>query len=79
MRDDQSRRSLDIPVGDRYIVVGNPFRRVMKLLRDLLQIFRRKPEPPGYPYADKLAPIRRGPKGRSSAAVADLDDEPPRR
>ncbi|HEX9120317.1 MAG TPA: hypothetical protein VF840_07240 [Terriglobales bacterium] len=53
--------------------------KLKRLLRELLNRLRRKPEPPGYPYADKLAPVRRGPKGRSGAAVADLDDEPPRR
>jgi hypothetical protein len=53
--------------------------KLKQVLRDLLARLRRKPEPPGYPYADVLAPVRRGPKGRSGAAVADLDEEPPRR
>ena len=40
---------------------------------------RRKPEgaePPQDPYANRLAPVRRGPKGRSgAAAVAEPDEE----
>lgn len=30
----------------------------------------RKPEAPGDPYAYSMAPVRRGPKGRSGAAAA---------
>ena len=46
--------------------------------------FRGKAEPPADPYADKFAPVRRGPKGRSGAAVAEPEEEinsffPPRR
>ena len=40
--------------------------------------------PPGDPYAYVTSPLRRGPKGRSGAAVADIEDDsyrsyPPRR
>ena len=47
-------------------------------------IRRRDPRPPADPYANRLAPLRRGPKGRSGAAVAELPEEinsffPPRR
>jgi hypothetical protein len=31
-------------------------------------------QPPGDPYADRLVPVRRGPKGRSGAAVAEPED-----
>ncbi len=47
-------------------------------LRRLLDWFRRrKPEPtePEDPYAYRLAPVRRGPQGRSGAAVAEPDQE----
>jgi hypothetical protein len=40
--------------------------------------------PPADPYAYSMAPVRRGPKGRSGAAVAEVEDDsyrsfPPRR
>ena len=67
-------------------------RSLMKQLQDQLRrILRKKspPEPEGDPYASVTAPLRRGPKGRSGAAVADIpiaeiDEEssrtfPPRR
>jgi hypothetical protein len=43
-----------------------------------------KAQPPGDPFADRLVPVRRGPKGRSGAAVAEPEDGedysfPPRR
>jgi hypothetical protein len=31
--------------------------------------------PPGDPYANVGAPLRRGPKGRSGAAVAEIEDD----
>jgi hypothetical protein len=58
------------------------------LLRKMIDRIRRllgkKPTPPGDPYAYVTAPVRRGPKGRSGAAVAELEDDsfhayPPRR
>ena len=57
------------------------FRIVLDFLRRLLG---RKPAPPGDPYANVTAPVRRGPKGRSGAAVAEREDDsyrsfPPRR
>lgn len=53
-------------------------------VKNLLRRLRRKPQPPGDPYADRLVPVRRGPKGRSGAAVAEPEDDsyrafPPRR
>jgi hypothetical protein len=62
-------------------------RSLMKELRDQLRrILRKKspPEPEADPYAYVTAPLRRGPKGRSGAAVAEIEDDsyrayPPRR
>ena len=74
-----TRRALEIRIGDTYFIVSGPLGPLKWLFRSLIARWRRKPEPPGYPYADQFAPVRRGPTGRSGAAVADLDDEPPRR
>jgi hypothetical protein len=58
------------------------FRVVLDFLKRLL---RKKPtSPPGDPYAYAMAPVRRGPKGRSGAAVAEIEEDsyrsfPPRR
>jgi hypothetical protein len=47
--------------------------RLQRILDRLKRMFRRKPEPED-PYAYRTAPIRRPPKGRSGAAVAELDE-----
>ena len=57
------------------------FKAMLDFLRRLLG---RKPAAPGDPYAYVMAPVRRGPKGRSGAAVAEIEDDsfrsfPPRR
>jgi hypothetical protein len=58
---------------------------LMKKLSDYLRRFLRgKQTPPGDPYAYVTAPLRRGPKGRSGAAIAEIEDDsyrsfPPRR
>jgi hypothetical protein len=54
------------------------FQRLKELIR------RPRKQPPGDPYADRLVPVRSGPKGRSGAAVAEPEDDsyrafPPRR
>jgi len=54
------------------------------LLDFLKRLLRKKPAPPGDPYAYAMAPLRRGPKGRSGAAVAEIEEDgyqsyPPRR
>ena len=59
------------------------FRGIADFLRRLSG-GRPEPERPGDPYADRMAPIRRGPRGRSgAAAVAEPDEDinffPPRR
>jgi len=58
------------------------FRNVVDFLRRLLG--KKPPPAPGDPYAYRMAPLRRGPKGRSGAAVAEPEDDsyrafPPRR
>ena len=47
-------------------------RAVVELLK---RLFRKKPASPGDPYAYVMAPVRRGPKGRSGAAVAEIEDD----
>lgn len=60
-------------------------RSSLKLVVDFLKrLLGRKPAQPGDPYAYVTAPIRRGPRGRSGAAVAEIDEDsfrsfPPRR
>ena len=50
-------------------------RSKLQRVKDLLRrIFRRKPKSPGDPYADRLVPVKGGPKGRSGAAVAEPED-----
>ena len=54
----------------------NARRHRFQVLKDLLRrIFRRKPKSPGDPYADLLVPVRRGPRGRSGAAVAEVEED----
>jgi len=48
------------------------FRLVLDFWKRLLG---RKPAAPGDPYAYVMAPLRRGPKGRSGAAVAEIEDD----
>ena len=49
---------------------ASPFERLSELLK---RLFRRKPEPED-PYAYRTAPLRRPPRDRSGAAVAELDE-----
>ena len=60
---------------------GSRLRIALDFLKRLLG---KKPAPPGDPYAYVMAPVRRGPKGRSGAAVAEMEEDsyqsfPPRR
>ena len=56
-----------------------------KIALDFLKrLLGKKPSPPGDPYAYAMAPLHRGPKGRSGAAVAEIEEDsyhshPPRR
>jgi hypothetical protein len=57
------------------------FRVVLEFLKRLLG---KKPASPGDPYGYVMAPVRRGPKERSGAAVAEIEQDsfrsfPPRR
>jgi len=49
----------------------------LRLLRDFLKrLLGKKPTaPPGDPYAYVMAPVRRGPTGRSGTAVAEIEDD----
>jgi hypothetical protein len=49
----------------------------LRLLLDFLKrLLGKKPTaPPGDPYAYVMAPVRRGPTGRSGAAVAEIEDD----
>jgi len=49
------------------------FKELQNAVRRLL---RKKEKPPeGDPYANVPVPLRRGPKGRSGAAVAEIEDD----
>lgn len=48
------------------------FRMVLDFLKQLLG---RRPAAPGDPHAYVMAPVRRGPTGRSGAAVAEIEDD----
>ena len=49
----------------------------LKVVLDFLKrMLGKKPTaPPSDPYAYAMAPLRRGPKGRSGAAVAEIEDD----
>ena len=44
-----------------------------RLLERVKRLFRPKPEPED-PYAYRMAPVKGPPRGRSGAAVAELDE-----
>jgi hypothetical protein len=54
---------------------GEKSSRVKLILDFLKRLLGRKPAPPGDPYAYAMAPLRRGPKGRSGSAVAEIEDD----
>lgn len=49
----------------------------LKRIRDAIRRFlgMKPPPQPGDPYAYAMAPVRRGPKGRSGAAVAEIEED----
>ena len=59
--------------------------RIKALINSIRSFLLREPTPPpGDPHAYVMAPLRRGPKGRSGAAVAEIENDsyrafPPRR
>ena len=63
---------------------GKKSSRVRVVLDFLKRLIGIKPATPGDPYAYVTAPVRRGPKGRSGAAAAEIEEDsyrsfPPRR
>ena len=65
---------------------GEPQPSLVKKLTDSIRriLGRKPPSLHGDPYAYVTAPVRRGPKGRSGAAVAEIEEDsyrsfPPRR
>jgi hypothetical protein len=64
--------------------LGEKRGRLRAVLDGLKRLLGRKPAAPGDPYAYVNAPLRRGPRGRSGAAVAEIEDDsyrsfPPRK
>jgi len=51
--------------------------RFQSMVDFLKRLLGRKPAAPGDPYAYVMAPVRRGPKGRSGAAVAEIEEDSP--
>jgi hypothetical protein len=56
------------------------FRLVLDYLRRLMgkrqpPLGRKQPPLPDDPYSYRMAPVRRGPRGRSGAAVAEPEDD----
>jgi hypothetical protein len=50
--------------------------RFRRLLNQLRRWWKKKPDLPADPFANRMAPVRRGPPGRSgAAAVAEPDEE----
>jgi hypothetical protein len=47
----------------------------LRLVLHLLKRLLGRKTPPADPYAYVTAPVRRGPKGRSGAAVAEIEDD----
>jgi hypothetical protein len=54
---------------------GEKRSRFSAIVDFLKRLLGKKPAPPGDPYAYAMAPVRRGPKGRSGAAVAEIEDD----
>ncbi len=49
------------------------FRMMLEFMKRLLG--KKRSAPPGDPYAYVMAPVNRGPRGRSGAAVAEIEDD----
>jgi hypothetical protein len=49
--------------------------RLRMALDFLKRLLGKKPASPGDPYAYMMAPVQRGPKGRSGAAVAEIEED----
>ncbi len=55
-------------------VIPNLWRRFCHKAPAVYSMYLRA-TPPTDPFADRLVPVRRGPKGRSGAAVAEPEDD----
>ena len=53
----------------------NRLSKLRALLERVRRWWRSRPEMPEDPHAYRMAPVRRGPKGRSGAAVAEPEEE----
>jgi hypothetical protein len=49
--------------------------RFRLVLDFLMRLLGKKTAPPGDPYTYVMAPVSRGPRGRSGAAVAEIEDD----
>ena len=54
---------------------GKKRSKMESLVNFLKRLLGGKPAAPGDPYAYVTAPVRRGPKGRSGAAVAEMEED----
>lgn len=54
---------------------GEKRSRFELLVNFLKRLLGRKSASPGDPYAYVMAPVRRGPKGRSGAAAAEIEED----
>ncbi len=54
---------------------GEKRSRLSAIVDFLKRLLGTKPAPPGDPYAYVMAPVHRGSKGRSGAAVAEIEDD----
>jgi hypothetical protein len=62
-------------IEEKYIASpsSSRFRRLLDRVR---RWWKKEPDLPADPFANRMAPLRRGPKGRSgAAAIAEPDDE----
>jgi len=51
-------------------------RSLLKKIKDAIRrLLGKRPPQPGDPYAYVMAPVDRGPKSRSGAAVAEIEDD----
>jgi len=51
-------------------------RSLMEKIKDAIRrLLGKRPSQPGDPYAYVMAPVGRGPKDRSGAAVAEIEDD----
>ena len=49
--------------------------RIRIAIDRLRRWWKKEPDLPADPFANRMAPVRRGPRGRSGAAVAEPDEE----